>query len=40
MIALLRLSLLIKILIIDSTNFFLKNLVNPLMIALLGLSPL
>jgi hypothetical protein len=38
--ALLRLSFLIKILIIGSTKFFLRNLVNLLMIALLGLSPL
>jgi hypothetical protein len=36
--ALLRLNLLVKILIIGSTKRFLKNLVNILMIALLGLS--
>jgi hypothetical protein len=36
--ALLRLSLLIKILTIDSTKLSLRNLVNLLMIALLGLS--
>jgi hypothetical protein len=38
--ALLRLSLLIMILIIDSTKHSLRNLVNLLMIAFLGLSPL
>jgi hypothetical protein len=38
--ALLRLSFLVKILIIGSTILFLRNLVNLLMIALLGLSPL
>jgi hypothetical protein len=37
---LLRLSLHIEILIIGSTKLFLRNLVNRLMIALLGLSPL
>jgi hypothetical protein len=37
---LLRLSLLIMILIIDSTKLSLRNLVNLLMIAFLGLSPL
>jgi hypothetical protein len=36
----LRLSLHVEILIIGSTRFFLRNLVNRLMIALLGLSPL
>jgi hypothetical protein len=36
--ALLRLILLIKILTIDSTKLSLRNLVNLLMIALLGLS--
>jgi hypothetical protein len=36
--ALLRLSLLINILTIGSTKLSLKNLVNPLMITLLGLS--
>jgi hypothetical protein len=40
MMALLRLSLHIEILIIGSTRLFLRNLVNRLMIALLGLSPL
>jgi hypothetical protein len=40
MMALLRLSLLIKILIIGSTKLFLRNLVSLLMIALLGMSPL
>jgi hypothetical protein len=38
--ALLRLSLRVEILTIGSTKLFLKNLVNHLMIALLGLSPL
>jgi hypothetical protein len=38
--ALLRLSLLVKILIIGSTKLFLRNLVNLLTIALLCLSPL
>jgi hypothetical protein len=38
--ALLRLSLRIEILIIDSTRHFLRNLVNRLTIALLDLSPL
>jgi hypothetical protein len=38
--ALLRLSLRVEILTIGSTRLFLKNLVNHLMIALLGLSPL
>jgi hypothetical protein len=38
--ALLILSLLIKILTIGSTKLSLRNLVNLLMIALLGLSPL
>jgi hypothetical protein len=38
MMALLRLSLLVKILIIGSTKLSLKNLMNLLMIALLGLS--
>jgi hypothetical protein len=37
---LLRLSLLVRILIIDSTKLSLRNLVNLLMIALLGLNPL
>jgi hypothetical protein len=36
----LRLSLDVEILIIGSTRLFLRNLVNRLMIALLGLSPL
>jgi hypothetical protein len=36
----LRLSLHVKILIICSIRLFLRNLVNRLMIALLGLSPL
>jgi hypothetical protein len=36
----LRLSLHVDILIIGSTRLFLRNLVNRLMIALLGLSPL
>jgi hypothetical protein len=36
----LRLSLHVEILIIGSTRLFLRNLVNRLMIALLGLSPL
>jgi hypothetical protein len=36
----LRLSLHIEILVIGSTRLFLRNLVNRLMIALLGLSPL
>jgi hypothetical protein len=36
----LRLTLHIEILIIGSTRLFLRNLVNRLMIALLGLSPL
>jgi hypothetical protein len=35
-----KLSHLVRILIIDSIRFFLKNLVNLLMIALLGLSRL
>jgi hypothetical protein len=38
--ALLRLSLHVEILIIGSTRLFLINLVNPLMIILLGSSPL
>jgi hypothetical protein len=38
--ALLRLSLRVEILTIGSTRLFLKNLVNHLMIILLGLSPL
>jgi hypothetical protein len=38
--ALMRLSLHIEILITGSNRLFLKNLVNRLMIALLGLSPL
>jgi hypothetical protein len=38
--ALLRLSLRVEILTIGSTRLFLKNLVNHLMIVLLGLSPL
>jgi hypothetical protein len=36
----LRLSLRIEILIIGNTRLFLRNLMNHLMIALLGLSPL
>jgi hypothetical protein len=36
----LRLSLHVEILIIGSTRLFLRNLMNHLMIALLGLSPL
>jgi hypothetical protein len=36
----LRLSLRVEILIIGSTRLFLRNLMNHLMIALLGLSPL
>jgi hypothetical protein len=40
MMALLRLSHLVKILIIGSIKLCLRNLVNLLMIALLGLSPL
>jgi hypothetical protein len=38
--ALLRLSLRVEILITSSIRLFLRNLVNPLMIALLDLSPL
>jgi hypothetical protein len=38
--ALMKLSHLVRILIIDSIKFFLKNLVNLLMISLLGLSRL
>jgi hypothetical protein len=38
--ALLRLSLRVEILTIGSSRLFLKNLVNHLMIVLLGLSPL
>jgi hypothetical protein len=38
--ALLRLSLHVEILITGSTRLFLRNLVNPWMIALLALSPL
>jgi hypothetical protein len=40
MMAFLRLSLHVEILIIVSTRFFLRNLVNHMMIALLILSPL